>query len=253
MYATLHSATTAFFLFFKLRTFILSRNYHRGLAQRTPRGGENEGKYPQKEPESNCLTMFKMEGERELTIERDESMGQLAKEKQTSGTQTVKQMISCSVKNLLADLRDHNSLQALLRFLLTQVLPTLLLNVMRSSLFLGLYCASGWLGACIAQRTFLMKDVRWFYPWLALPGLASLLEVPSRRRELALYCSAKALENGYAVLKKYSMIPKALQWFKNGEVFLFSVGSAITLFCYANEKQTIKPALLHIMEWLWGL
>lgn len=131
MYATLHSATTAFFLFFKLRTFILSRNYHRGLAQRTPRGGENEGKYPQKEPESNCLTMFKMEGERELTIERDESMGQLAKEKQTSGTQTVKQMISCSVKNLLADLRDHNSLQALLRFLLTQVLPTLLLNVMR--------------------------------------------------------------------------------------------------------------------------
>lgn len=100
-------------------------------------------------------------------------------------------------------------------------------HVCSSSLFLGVYCASGWLGACIAQRLFLMKDVRWFYPWLAIPGnvssplvatqttvinspvgLASLIEVPARRRELALYCLPKAIESSYAVLKKYNKIPQ---------------------------------------------
>jgi hypothetical protein len=43
-----------------------------------------------------------------------------------------------------------------------------------------------------------------------------------------------------------------LQYFKNGEVFLFSVGSALTLFCYVNGKESIKPTFLSLMNWLWA-
>lgn len=168
------------------------------------------------------------------------------------GPRELGRMVSCSIRNLCGHLRTRAHVLALLRFVLAQVLPKLALNITRSSLFLGVYCAAGWLSACLAQRAFLMRDVRCFYPVLALPGLASLIEVPARRRELALYCLPKAMESCYAVCKKYHMIPRGVQYFKNGEVFLFSVGSALTLFCYLNGKESIKPTFLHLMNWLWA-
>jgi len=278
MYATLHSLTTIIFLLSKLRSFVVAHGYHRRYQTRSaPRGGINT------EPAT-----ISMDGKTQsllaagstavedggLALHQDDSMRALHwspspprhirtrqylgvkqeehAERRRLSAGEVGRMVSYCVSNLCAYLRTPSHVWALLRFVFSQVLPKLILNIVRSSLFLGLYCASGWLGACLAQRSFLMKDVRWFYPVLALPGLASIIEVPTRRRELALYCLPKAMESCYAVCKKYDVIPRWLQYFKNGEVFLFSVGSALTLFCYVNGKESIKPTFLSLMNWLWA-
>jgi hypothetical protein len=282
MYATLHSLTTIIFLLSKLRSFVVTHGYHRRCHTRpSPREGISTEpatiSIDEKTQSPLAADSTTVEDDRDggLALHRDDSMRALhwspspsrrmrtrahlgveqeqeEQERRKLSAGEVGRMVSYSVSNLCAYLRTPSHVWALLRFVFSQVLPKLILNIVRSSLFLGLYCASGWLGACLAQRSFLMKDVRWFYPVLALPGLASIIEVPTRRRELALYCLPKAMESCYAVCKKYDVIPRWLQYFKNGEVFLFSVGSALTLFCYVNGKESIKPTFLSLMNWLWA-
>jgi len=85
----------------------------------------------------------------------------------------------------------------------------LLKNIARSSAFLSAYCTISWLAACI------------FYRWTSLPvcrlclllhgwagGLATLIERPSRRPELAVYCATYALESIYRYLRNNGWLPQ---------------------------------------------
>ena len=76
-------------------------------------------------------------------------------------------------------------------------------NVFRSSLFLSVYCSTAWLSACyfyryVAPRVGITQSSRvaTLIPEL-LPGLAVLLERPSRRRELVTYCLSHALNSNW--------------------------------------------------------
>lgn len=83
-------------------------------------------------------------------------------------------------------------------------LSTLASNVLRSSLFLSLYCSSAWLVACNMYRHVYTGGVgRWrtaTFEWFA--GLSVLIERPSRRRELASYCASHALNAYWNIIKR---------------------------------------------------
>jgi hypothetical protein len=61
-----------------------------------------------------------------------------------------------------------------------------------------------------------------------ISGSMVLLEAPNRRLELALYVAPRALESMWKILEKYGYLRSV----HNGEVILFSIGTAVcmTLF-----------------------
>eukprot|EP01121_Diplochlamys_sp_Union-15-3_P019753 TRINITY_DN7517_c0_g1_i1.p1 TRINITY_DN7517_c0_g1~~TRINITY_DN7517_c0_g1_i1.p1 ORF type:complete len:283 (-),score=2.84 TRINITY_DN7517_c0_g1_i1:28-876(-) len=85
-------------------------------------------------------------------------------------------------------------------------------NVVRSSAFLSAYCALSWLSACIFYNTTQQPVGRLqllLHTWLG--GLATLLERPSRRPELAVYCATYALESIYRHFRNRGIFPR-LPW-----------------------------------------
>ena len=91
--------------------------------------------------------------------------------------------------------------------------PLLASNVLRSALFLSVYCSSAWYAACQYYRYLpLGPSTRFktlFVEWI--PGLAVLLERPSRRKELASYCLSHAL-NSYWTWAKRGFGFKSRSW-----------------------------------------
>ena len=72
-----------------------------------------------------------------------------------------------------------------------------LFSTARSALFLACYCALGWSSLC-AMRRYFGKDASWMYVVNGLmAGTTVLIDVRSRRLELALYCLPRALESFY--------------------------------------------------------
>lgn len=129
----------------------------------------------------------------------------------------------------------------------------LLRNVLQSSTFLTMYCATAYLSGCIFYS--------WIWPWvkryppyhntvgrasfmshLWVSGLSTLIERPSRRPELAAYCATFALES----LFRY-YIDRGTITYRPGVLTLVICFSAFLMLHY-HEKQ---PAVA--MKWLCGV
>lgn len=75
-----------------------------------------------------------------------------------------------------------------------------------------------------------------------------MIESPSRRAEIALYCAAKSIEMGYSVLLRRGLvrsIPK-------GEAFLFGLAIAIIGYFYQHEPDAVKKAYLSGFQLILG-
>jgi len=82
-------------------------------------------------------------------------------------------------------------------------IPRTLIGFIRSCMFLSLYCSTAWLslcGACKLRQSPLSRFQIFLHGWV--PGLAVILETPSRRAELAAYCLTYALESVYIYFKR---------------------------------------------------
>eukprot|EP01096_Ripella_sp_DP13-Kostka_P015022 TRINITY_DN6911_c0_g1_i1.p1 TRINITY_DN6911_c0_g1~~TRINITY_DN6911_c0_g1_i1.p1 ORF type:complete len:399 (-),score=141.35 TRINITY_DN6911_c0_g1_i1:77-1273(-) len=89
-----------------------------------------------------------------------------------------------------------------------------ILNTLRSSVFLSLYCTLAWASICfsnwIAPNAIHTRASMYSHLWIA--GLSTLVERSSRRTELAIYCATYALDSLYnrlgnlKVLKKHDPI-----------------------------------------------
>jgi len=84
----------------------------------------------------------------------------------------------------------------------------LLYNILISSTFLTTYCTLGMISGCMMYRFFL-PVAHWkmyFHCWIA--GLATLIERPGRRADLAVYCSTYAFDSLHRALLDMKLISK---------------------------------------------
>lgn len=133
-----------------------------------------------------------------------------------------------------------------------------LLGAARSSAFLSAYCAVAWLGPeLLAALTGSLA------PWhivLGVPfaGLASLIEKPSRRRELGVYCASRAVEAAALVAagdaarggSSSGGSHVVARW--RFDVALFALASAVIMRCYAEERDVFRSKYLNVLDFVFG-
>ncbi len=120
-------------------------------------------------------------------------------------------------------------------------------NVLRSSMFLSLYCSSAWYAACQyykwlpfgSSSRFKTLFVEW------IPGIAVLVERPSRRRELASYCLSHAL-NAYWNWAKRGLGLQSRDWVS---VLLLSLSFGILLQHFEEQPNAITSVCFGITEY----
>lgn len=127
-----------------------------------------------------------------------------------------------------------------------------LLGIVRSSLFLSVYCASEWGWTCLLFRIFNRCNI----PLLVLgtfpTGLALLIEKKSRRIEISLYCLARAIESFSTCIADAGLWPNMLQ-IKRADIVVFSVASSIIMHCYAQERDVFRSKYLDLLDWVFGV
>lgn len=122
-------------------------------------------------------------------------------------------------------------------------LKHLLMNIIRSSLFLSLYCTTAWSSACLYYNKIRPKVTRtnlFLHTWTA--GIPVLIERESRRKEFAAYCSTYALDSLY----RWAVDSKVIKEVPIINLILMSITAAIMLH---NHNQ--QPAIL--MKWLFKI
>lgn len=90
--------------------------------------------------------------------------------------------------------------------------------------------------------------------WCALSlvpvGTALLLEKESRRKEIAAYCSARALESFLVCAVAWGWIPKRMQ-VKRFDVLLFCLGVGLITHCYSdnegNYRESFRSKYLNVI------
>ena len=113
-------------------------------------------------------------------------------------------------------------------------------GTMQSALFLTAFCTMAWTTTCGGAWLCapLVGKQNLGEKWLALSlfpiGASVMCEKRSRRKELAVYCSARALESFVLCAIAWGWIPKRLQY-KRFDVVLFSIGVGLIMHCYADS------------------
>ncbi|ORX65615.1 hypothetical protein DL89DRAFT_224566 [Linderina pennispora] len=128
------------------------------------------------------------------------------------------------------------------------VILSLIKSSVRSSVFLAVLIV-GIINFSCGMRAVLGRESYWSYIITgSVGGLAVLLEAPSRRIELAMYCFLRALESGWDVGVKR-------RWWKNvrhGEVALFSAATGVLMSIYQNDPSTISMTYLSVLTRIFG-
>jgi hypothetical protein len=121
-------------------------------------------------------------------------------------------------------------------------------SALRSSAFVVMFVTSYMEMTCVHRKVLAalgMKDIRFLY-WLygMISGSAVLLEVKSRRSELALYCLPRALDSFYLGL----VDRKLLFTVPRGELLLFCFSMSVLMFYREFHSQNLSPLLLKILH-----
>lgn len=128
-------------------------------------------------------------------------------------------------------------------------------GALRSSAFLALYCALAWRGACTGFQMTKVTSGPIIAASCWVAGLATLAEKKSRRMELALYCSSRAIEAfALTMVSKgwvsSSLIPRRL------DVIMFSLATAAICHCYSDHygarRDVFKSKYLAVFDFILG-
>ncbi|GAB4820265.1 hypothetical protein N2152v2_007311 [Parachlorella kessleri] len=136
-----------------------------------------------------------------------------------------------------------------------QIWKKLAAGILRSSLFLSMYCTLAFAGACIGFRSTgrTTGAVIAGFTWIA--GLAVLLEKKSRRMELALYCLSRVVEAfGLCLIEWGYLTPRSLP--RRTDVILFSLATASICHCYSDycgaRRQVFRSPYLTVFDFMLG-
>lgn len=102
-------------------------------------------------------------------------------------------------------------------------------------MFLTLYIALAFEGACAGFSLFQVNTGSVIASSIWLGGLATFVEKPSRRLELALFSTSRALESLASALISNKMIPEHLVP-PHFDVILFSLGCGLLMHCYGDNR-----------------
>jgi len=123
-------------------------------------------------------------------------------------------------------------------------------GILRSSMFLSSYCALAWLSCCTVHSVPHKRRVTRQSVLLctAPAGLAALIEKPSRRTELALFCAGHAC---------HSMARLAVLWgiakpLPHADLLLLTASSGLIMDAYTHAPHTFRPAFRSVFDWIFG-
>jgi len=80
-----------------------------------------------------------------------------------------------------------------------------------------------------------------------LSGFSVLFEHANRRPEMALWCVPQVWKSMWNCAKEHQLVTPVPQ----GEVLLFSLAMAFTMYFYKHQRSTIKPTYLKLLDLLW--
>lgn len=120
-------------------------------------------------------------------------------------------------------------------------------NVCKSSMFLTSYLGLLVYGFCVFRRLLGNRPLHIIFAGLwTFPGM--FWEAEGRRTEMSHYFLSPALEGIWMWFKKRGIVSDVMY----GEVGLFMFTMAIIMYCYQNEKDTIKSTYMSLFTKLWG-
>lgn len=124
----------------------------------------------------------------------------------------------------------------------------LILGIMRSSLFIGVFNFNARIGLCYSNR--FLKGMRPISSVVGsvLAACAISLEDPKRQQELSMYLLPRALETIWNIAERHGVV-KSVAY---GEVGLFSVAMGIMLMLYSSEPKYLKTSYVDIFKRLLG-
>jgi len=141
------------------------------------------------------------------------------------------------------------------------VLYKSMLGTMQSALFLTAFCTMAWTSTC--GMAYLWAPVvgkkglhgKWLAASLSPIGTSLICEKRSRRKEIAAYCSARALECFLLCAVRWNWIPKKVQW-KRFDIVLFSAGVGLIMHCYGDSngdyRYTFRSKYLNVIDFVFG-
>ena len=128
-----------------------------------------------------------------------------------------------------------------------RVLGRAALGILRSSLFLSTYCTIAWASFCTLSRR--RRPSRATVLACSFPaGLAALIEKPSRRTELALFCSGHALHS----LARLAVLWGWVHPVGREDLLLFCCSSAVIMDAYERRPETFRPSFRSVFDWVSG-
>ena len=123
----------------------------------------------------------------------------------------------------------------------------------RSSAFLAAYCACAWAAPDALQRLVFGTLSAWTVSAsVPLAGLAVLIEKPSRRQELGVYCASRALEAAAVCSVSWGWTPRSLATRTRADVALFAAGAAAIMHCYNTERDVFRSKYLNVLDFVFG-
>ena len=123
----------------------------------------------------------------------------------------------------------------------------------RSSAFLAAYCACAWAAPDALQRLVFGTLSAWTVSAsVPLAGLAVLIEKPSRRQELGVYCASRALEAAAVCSVSWGWTPWSLATRTRADVALFAAGAAAIMHCYNTERDVFRSKYLNVLDFVFG-
>jgi len=145
--------------------------------------------------------------------------------------------------------------------LLKSVLYKSVAGTMQSAFFLTAFCTMAWTSTCgfaWACAPVVGKEnlnTRWLAFSLFPIGSSVICEKRSRRKELAAYCSARALESFMLCALAWGWIPKKMHW-KRFDIALFSLGVGLIMHCYTDSegdyRYTFRSKYLNVIDFVFG-
>ena len=129
------------------------------------------------------------------------------------------------------------------------------LGILRSSAFLSAYCSIAWLSCCSVHHPASTCDgrprrmSRATVLLCAFPaGLATLLEKPSRRTELALFCAGHAAQSAARCAVLWGWVRPV----RRLDVVLLCLSSGTIMHHYIHEREVFRPAFRNVFDWIFG-
>lgn len=131
----------------------------------------------------------------------------------------------------------------------------LAVGVLRSSLFLSLFCTLAWGGVCTSHALGGRTSGALFAGSCWVGGLSLLSEKPSRRMELALYLFSRAVESFALSTVAWGLVrPGALP--RRMDVLLFSLAAGFILHCYSDHfgerRNVFRSSYLATFDFILG-